>query len=238
MAVVTPSTTTASLTRDADCSITADPNDLPIDIALGLPGPLPDSEQILWHGKPDRAALARYLFRWPWLTGYFLFFALLPIAATARAGASIAQIALSPLLLLPVALPIAALVLLFSLLMSRTTTYVVTDRRVVFQVGIAFTRTINIPLALVTDVSARERKLGVDIALTLRRPNKIAWLALWPHARTTKFSTPVPMLRALPPASPAAGILADAVRRETAGNARSPHIERAPIDIGARPQHV
>ena len=238
MATVMPLTTATSGARDTDRAISDDPNDLPIDIALGLPGPLPDGEQILWHGQPGRAALARYLFRWPWLTGYFALFALLPIAATARAGASFAQIAFSPLLLLPVALPIAGLVLLFAWLMSRTSTYVITDRRVVFQVGVAFTRTINIPLTLVTDVSSRERKHGIDIALTLRRPNKIAWLALWPHARSTKFSAPVPMLRALPPASPAASILAGAVRRVAAGTARPPRVESPAIGISARPQHV
>ena len=238
MATAMPLATATSGTRETELSLSDDPNDLPIDIALGLPGPLPDGEQILWHGKPDRAALARYLFRWPWLTGYFALFALLPIAATARAGASVAQIAFSPLLLLPVALPIAGLVLLFAWLMSRTTTYVITDRRVVFQVGVAFTRTINIPLALVTDVSSRERKRGIDIALTLRRPNKIAWLALWPHARSTKLSAPEPMLRALPPASPAAAILADAVRRAAAGAVHAPRIERSPVGISARPQHV
>ena len=32
-------------------------NDEPIDIALGLPGPLPAGERVLWHGKPERAAL-------------------------------------------------------------------------------------------------------------------------------------------------------------------------------------
>ena len=36
-------------------------NDEPIDIALGLPGPLPAGERVLWHGKPERAALLRYL---------------------------------------------------------------------------------------------------------------------------------------------------------------------------------
>ena len=189
----------------------------PIDIALGLPGPLPEGERVLWHGRPERSALLRYLFRWPLLTVYFALFALLPVLATARSGAGPAQVALSPLLLLPFALPVALAVFASAALLARTSTYIITDRRVVLQVGVAFTRTVNIPLALIVDVSARERAHGLDIALTLRHPNKIAWFALWPHARGVRFARPIPMMRGLPVDSPAAGILADAVMRMTPG---------------------
>ncbi len=189
----------------------------PIAIALGLPGPLPDGERVLWHGNPQRAALLRYLFRWPLLSAYFAVFALLPILATARAGGSLAQVVFSPLLLLPLALPVALAVFASAVLLARTSTYIVTDRRVVLQVGVAFTRTVNIPLALIADVSARERARALDIALKLRRPNKIAWFALWPHARGLQFAHPVPMMRGLPIDSPVGGILVDAIMQAAPG---------------------
>jgi len=215
----------------------------PIDIALGLPGPLPGDERVLWHGKPQRDALLRYLFRWPLLSAYFALFALLPIAATARAGASLAQVMFSPLLLLPLALPVAIGVFASAVMLARTSTYVITERRVILQVGVAFTRTVNIPLALIADVSARERARGLDIALTLRRPNKIAWFALWPHARGLRLANPVPMLRGLPGDSPAGAILVEAIMRTTPGvrhaadGASQPPVTSGPAHAMA-PQHV
>ncbi|NCQ62840.1 MAG: PH domain-containing protein, partial [Alphaproteobacteria bacterium] len=206
--------------------------DEPIDIVLGLPGPLPAGERVLWHGKPERAALLRYLFRWRLLAAYFAVFALLPMLATAQAGASAAQVIFSPLLLLPIALPIAGLVAVSAWALARTTVYVVTDRRVILQVGVAFTRTVNIPLDLIADVSARERARGMDLALTLRGTDKIAWLALWPHARTLRFAQPVPMLRGLPVDSPAGAILVDAIMHAAPGLRHSPaRAGKAPVAI-------
>ena len=207
-------------------------NDEPIDIALGLPGPLPAGERVLWHGKPERAALLRYLFRWP-----------LPILATAQSGASVAQVLFSPVLLLPFALPVAGLVMASAWALARTSVYVITDRRVILQVGVAFTRTVNIPLELIADVSARERPHGMDIALTLRSADKIAWLALWPHVRGAQFSHPVPMLRGLPVDSPAGSILVDAIMRTAPGVRHIPaRVEKAQdgIDVATEraPQHV
>ncbi|MAK99784.1 MAG: phosphopantetheine adenylyltransferase [Citromicrobium sp.] len=218
-------------------------NDEPIDIALGLPGPLPAGERVLWHGKPERAALLRYLFRWPLLVAYFALFALLPILATAQSGASVAQVLFSPVLLLPFALPVAGLVMASAWALARTSVYVITDRRVILQVGVAFTRTVNIPLELIADVSARERPHGMDIALTLRSADKIAWLALWPHVRGAQFSHPVPMLRGLPVDSPAGSILVDAIMRTAPGVRHIPaRVEKAQdgIDVATEraPQHV
>lgn len=224
--------------------MTNEQNEQPIDITLGLPGPLPDGEGVLWHGRPEARALSRYLFRWPLVAAYFAVFALLPMFTTAQAGASVAQIALSPVLLLPFAIPVAAVMAVSVWLLARTSTYVITDKRVILQVGVAFTRTVNIPLALIADVAERERAYGVDLALTLRRPNKIAWLAIWPHARSKHFSNPRPMLRGLPPESPAAGTLVDAVMRAAPGVRHAPVRDRrastaidAPVSSPA-PRHV
>lgn len=189
----------------------------PIDIELGLPGPLPEGEQVLWHGRPDRAALARYLFRWPLLLGYLALIALIPLLATIQQGASLAQVALSPLLILPFAMIVLVFIQTGAWLLARTTTYVITDRRVILQVGVAFTRTVNIPLKLIAHVGERERRGSRDIALTLRHPNKIAWLALWPHALATQWNRPVPLLRGLPEDSAAATTLVNALMQAAPG---------------------
>lgn len=192
-------------------------DETPIDIALGLPGPLPEGERVLWHGQPTVRGLARSLFRWPWLAGYFVVFAALPVLATAQQGAHWVQVVLSPLLLAPFALAVAAFVAFGAWTTARTSTYVITDRRVILNVGAAFTRTINIPLKLIAHVGERERGASRDIALRLKQPNKVAFLALWPHALATNFARPVPLLRGLPADSAAPAVLVDALMREAPG---------------------
>ncbi|MBI1403511.1 MAG: PH domain-containing protein [Porphyrobacter sp.] len=215
-------------------------DDTPIDIRLGLPGPLPEGERILWHGHPERAALARYLFRWRLLAAYFAAFALLPMVATAQQGGRWVQVALSPALLLPFALIAFALLHAGAWLVARTSTYIITDRRVIFQVGAAYTRTINIPLKLIAHVGERERSGSCDIALTLKRPNKIAWAALWPHARALRLAAPVPLMRGLAADCPAAAILVDALMREAPGmrHARPEPARTAPATARKAPAHV
>ncbi|RIV89249.1 photosynthetic complex putative assembly protein PuhB [Aurantiacibacter zhengii] len=209
------------------------PRNQPIDIELGLPGPLPEGERVLWHGKPARSALSRYLFRWPMLATYLALVALLPLLATVQQGAGLMQIALSPLLVLPFAAVILAFVQLGSWLLATTSTYIITDRRVILQVGVALTRTVNIPLRQIAHVGERDRRGSRDIALTLRRPNKIAWLALWPHALATQWKQPVPLLRALPADSPAGQILVDALMRAAPGIR---HPSQSPVKDKARAQ--
>lgn len=208
--------------------------DTPIDIALGLPGPLPEGERVLWHGQPTMRGLARSLFRWPWLVGYFTVVAALPVLATAQQGAHWVQVALSPLLLAPFALAVAGFVAFGSWTTARTSTYVITDRRVILNIGAAFTRTINIPLKLIAHVGEREKGASRDIALTIKQPNNIAFLALWPHALATEFSQPVPLLRGLPADTEAPAILVDALMREAPGY-RFARESRQP---SAEPSHV
>jgi len=50
-----------------------------------------------------------------------------------------------------------------------------------------------------------------DIVLSLSPHHKIAWLALWPHARPWRVKRPEPMLRALPVTSSAAAIISRAL---------------------------
>ena len=197
-------------------------DELPLDIKLGLPGPLPEGEAVLWHGKPERAALAHHLFRWRLVASYLALIAVIPVIATAQEGASLLQVILSPVLVLPFVAVAFAFIWAGAWLVARTTTYVITDRRVILQIGVAFTRTINIPLKLIEHVGERERRDSRDIALTLKRPNKIAWLALWPHALVNRIARPVPLLRGLPASSRAASILVDALMKEAPGYRHRP----------------
>ena len=119
---------------------------------------------------------------------------------------------------LPLALPTLGLLAAAGYLTARTTTYHVTERRIILQIGIGITKTVNIPLDRILHVEVRDHAGGSrDIALTMRGPDKIGYLALWPHARPWRFSKPQPMLRGLRAADPVERVLGDALMRAAPG---------------------
>jgi len=97
-------------------------------------------------------------------------------------------------------------------LVARSSTYALTDRRLLMAIGVAFPSVFNVPLHLVEQVAARNFRNGAgDVALELRDGNRIGYLFLWPHARPWQLSRPQPMLRGLPEVGPVAEQLRDAV---------------------------
>jgi hypothetical protein len=181
-----------------------------------LPGPLPPGEALLWHGRPTAGALTRHLFRWRWVAAYFGALALWPISAALSTGAPLSEALLGLLAPLPLAVPTFALIAALGWAGARTTTYYVTDRRVILQIGVGLTKIVNIPLERIAHAEFREHADGsTDISLTVR--GRIAWFALWPHVRGLRFAHPQPMLRSLPDGRLAAGVLTDALMAAAPG---------------------
>jgi hypothetical protein len=189
----------------------------------GLPGNLPEGERILWQGAPDWRVFTRSALYGRWIAGYFALLALWSIASGGFGGALASVIA---------GFVTYGLLAGFAKLVEKTTVYTITNRRVVFRVGVALNKCINLPLQLIA--SADLRPLGGehgDIALLTTERHGLGYLMLWPHARPFRFSKPQPMMRALPDAPEAAIILADAcsavVRTESARSAAMPGIKEA-----------
>jgi hypothetical protein len=163
----------------------------------GAPEALPAGERILWEGKPDRAALARHAFHTRGLTLYFVVVIGLWAINTRSA---IDGEAFRTMFLLQVGL--AALAVLIAHVLAyasaRTTTYAITDRRVVMRIGIVLPMTLNLPYRFVEGASTRVFGDGTgQIALQLSPTERLAWLVLWPHVRPWKIGQPEPVLRGL-----------------------------------------
>ena len=200
---------------------------LPDNTPRGLPGPLPPGERILWQGAPSAGGIAQRAFHARLVAGWFLGAAVLfgtVAAVDDSAGRAIAIV--GPTL----AVGFAALLLIagFGWLVRRTTTYTLTDRRVVMQVGIALPVTLNLPFARIEGAGLKPFADGTgDIPLQLRKGERVAYLHLWPHARPWRVTQPEPMLRSVPDAEWVAAMLARAfaahagpervVREEDAG---------------------
>jgi Bacterial PH domain len=66
--------------------------------------------------------------------------------------------------------------------LARSSQYVITDRRVYFNIGIVMRADANIPYSSVEDIDLRQRPDGSgDLMITLTDAQEIPWLLLFPH---------------------------------------------------------
>ncbi|SFG84408.1 photosynthetic complex putative assembly protein PuhB [Methylobacterium gossipiicola] len=196
------------------------------DAPPGLPAPLPAGEHILWQGRPGSRALAVRALHVRlvglWFAGLALWASVPPVAEGRFRDAALAA---GPTL--AAGAGAMALLGLLGWLSARTTTYTITNRRVVMRVGIALPMTLNLPLSLVAGAGCRHFSDGSgDLALAVKPGNRIAYLHLWPHARPWRVTQPEPMMRSVPDAAEVSAILARtlAAAREVDEEAASPVI--------------
>ena len=167
----------------------------------GLPGDLPADEKIIWQGAPDWRVFARSALYTRWVTGYFVMLAAFA-AVTGSIGGAIAT-GLAGLAAL-------GLLAVFAVLVAKTTVYTITNKRIVFRIGIALNKCINLPLRVIGAAELRAHGGGFgDICVSLTSAHRLGYAVFWPHVRPFHFREPQPMLRALPDVEQVAQLLAE-----------------------------
>ncbi len=164
----------------------------------GLPAHLPEGEEILWQGKPERAAVGRNALHSRKVGIYFAALTAWKLAAGITDGKSLSELAFS--VGGTIVLGALALIILYgiSALIVRTTIYTITNKRVVMRIGIALPITFQFPFTQITsaDVKHLDDTVGT-LVFSLKEHTKISWLVLWPHVRPWKLGKPQPALRAI-----------------------------------------
>ncbi len=162
---------------------------------LGLPEPLPAGEKLLWQGSPCWKTLAVRRFHVRKLMVYFGVLLAARVASLGADGLPLSAALAGSTFLLVLAAIAVGLVALIAWFTARTTVYTLTDRRVVMRIGIVLTITLNLPYKRLeaADLNLHSGAVG-DIALRLLRPDHIAYLHLWPHARPWRLARPEPSL--------------------------------------------
>lgn len=180
----------------------------------GFPEALPAGERLLWHGRPDRRALARHVFHWRGVAWYFAALVVLRLVLAAGDAPTIGALLSSAGLVAALGAVAVGVSWLLAALTARGTVYAVTDRRVAMRTGIVVPMFFNIPLRYVDNVAMRSYADGSgELALTIGAPEvRLAWLHLWPHARPWRVARPEPMLRGLPQSERVGELLAEALR--------------------------
>lgn len=189
-----------------------DPDKMKPEPVPGLPENLPPGERVLWRGAPDWKALAMHVFHVRAVAIYFAALLAWKAGGALAGGAGAGEAASSAIMVALFAVAALGLLSLLAWLTARATIYTVTDERVVIRAGVALPKAINIPFAIIGSAALRTRPGGNgDIPLRLTGPDRASYLHLWPHARPWRLNRAEPMLRGLPDAADAAGILAGAL---------------------------
>ncbi|GAB4515624.1 MAG: photosynthetic complex putative assembly protein PuhB [Roseibium sp.] len=183
-----------------------------IEPVPGLPGYLPDGEEMLWQGRPSARLVARHVLKNRWIAGYFGLLAAWAVIGGLYDGRPVAGIVFSVAVLTALAAVVIGMLELFAWAVEKTTLYTITSRRVVIRFGVAFSMTLNLPFKQTNALSLADLGGGAGhVAIQLLPGHKLSWLLQWPHARAWRFSNPEPSLICLPDAKQAADILALAI---------------------------
>lgn len=194
----------------------------------GLPERLPNGEEIIWQASPDWRAVASSVLHIRWVAAWFVGVACFAFVSggTGLTGA---------LVTLAVGLLGCGVIAGLAWAQARTTVYTLTGRRLVLRFGVALTKCVNLPLAMVASADAKPAgSRHHDVALTTTERFPLAYMQMWPHVRPGKFAKPVPMLRGID--SEALTLLAKALA--AAGPLRRASVEAAPSLSTAPPQTV
>lgn len=178
----------------------------------GLPEALPQGETMLWQGTPVTGSFAVRALGLRGLSMYFGALILLQGALGFAYGGGLVQVGGGLVISAVIGLVCLLVLWVIGRAAARATIYTITDKRIVFRVGIALPMVINVPFTVIGSVARAARADGTeDVELTIVKPAHISWIALWPHVRFGSILNPRPVLRALPQSAGAAQLLARAL---------------------------
>jgi hypothetical protein len=182
----------------------------------GLPAELPNGERILWQGAPKWRSLAKAAMKIHWLAVYF---AVLVVARLllALGGGELGSASFQLLQMIGLFLLCLGLVALFAWLHARATVYTITTRRVVMRFGVVLPMAWNLPFKRLAaaDLVVRDDDDG-DIALELKKGERVRRIYFWPHVARGHYFKPRPALRAIAEPNAVARCLKEAVMRYAA----------------------
>jgi len=178
----------------------------------GLPGRLPAGEQVLWQSGPSWRGLARHAFYIRLVTVYFALLVGWRVLGSMLSGHDLRYATVSAASCVLLGGLGIALFCLFAWLIARTTTYTITQKRIVITYGMALPKSLNLPFSAIEAADLKRHADGTgDIALRLLGTKRVPYLLLWPHVRPGAQGRGQPVLRCLPAPVEAAEVLARAV---------------------------
>lgn len=182
------------------------------DRIRGVEAQLPPGEAVRWQGAPEWRSLAVHVFHLRKLAIYFALLVAWRGVLSAREAQPVEYFAVGAVTLAACFAGAAGIAVLLAVISARTTTYAITDRRLVLHVGMVMPATVNVPLSMVESAGIRGYRDGTgDLAVRLEGSDRLAYFLLWPHARPWRFNPTEPALRCIPDPTVVGEVLRQAV---------------------------
>ena len=190
-------------------------------------------ETALWQGRPTTGGLARRFLHVRAITGYFAVLAVWNLFAAHSDGMRASDAMVAAFWVAIPALGAAAILYAVAWIFAMTTHYMITDKRIIMQIGTALPIILSLPLSKIGSAGMSLQSDGSgDITVAFNSDDQLAYLLLWPHARPWRFKRAEPMLRSVRDARSVSAILAKALMAVSTQPAIAPVLANA----GAR-QH-
>lgn len=218
---------------------TPDDSERAIERVPGLPGELPEGEQMLWQGSASARAIAIDALHVRAIALYFGLAAIARIGYNMANGEAAAAALQTGLGIVGLGVVCIGILCVIAWAMANRSIVSVTSKRVVIRHGVGVRKYINIPFSQVESLDLRQHKSGVgDIAITTDGSAPIPYLHLWPFARPLRFTKTIPLLRGIPEIASVSNTLVSAMRnnspstvRLTASDASEPRPESVPSPV-------
>lgn len=188
-------------------------------------------ETALWQGRPTTGGLARRFLHVRAITGYFAVLAIWNLFAAHSDGMRAADAMVAAFWVVIPAVGAAAILYAVAWIFAMTTHYMITDKRIIMQIGTALPIILSLPLSKIGSAGMNLQRDGTgDITVAFNSDDQLAYLLLWPHARPWRFKRAEPMLRSVRDARGVAAILAKALMAASTAPAVAPVL----ADSGSR----
>jgi hypothetical protein len=192
-------------------------SDAPVFIR-GVSHPLPPDERLLWEGAPKAGLIARHVFHRWLVVGYFAIVTGWWVSQTYGTVESDAFLPMLGMRLLLAAIVIGTVEFLARTI-ANTTVYAITSKRLVLKIGMVLPMSINVPFRIIENAGVGKFRDGSgQIALSLMKGQRLAYVALWPHCKVFSINHPQPVLRGLHEVDRVSAILRDAIVAEAAAS--------------------
>jgi hypothetical protein len=143
---------------------------------------LPAGERVLWSGAPDAKSLARFYLRERLVLGFVLLTFALQAVDVMRRDFPMQRLIGVAVLSGALALIALGTIRFFAWRLAKTSKYVITDKRVYFNIGIVLRADANVPYSSIDGIDLKRHSDGsADLMVTLGGTKEIPWLLLFPH---------------------------------------------------------
>jgi hypothetical protein len=139
----------------------------------GLPGELPEGEQVLWQASPTWDAMAKRVFQVYTAALYFLALIAGHLIYRIMDGAPLSMLTGTLAWQGGLALTVVGILALMAKLYASSTLYTITSRRLIIRSGLAMPMIVNLPLTKVESAGLRDFEMALAIlAFCLLRERK------------------------------------------------------------------